>query len=181
MSVNDGTEALPTVRRLERVTAAEIGGLAELLIDCVAGGASVSFMHPLSSAKATAFWTRVAADVAAGGRALFVAEDEHGIVGTVQLVLDLPENQPHRADVSKMLVHRRARRRGLGAALMGAAEGFARDAGRSLLVLDTASPEAERLYARLGWQLCGVIPRYALMPTGEPCATSYFYRDLGSA
>ena len=114
-------------------------------------------------------------------RALFVAEDEHGIVGTVQLVLDLPENQPHRADVSKMLVHRRARRRGLGAALMGAAETFARDAGRSLLVLDTASPEAERLYARLGWQLCGVIPRYALMPTGEPCATSYFYRDLGSA
>jgi len=181
MSVNDGTKALPTVRRLERVTAAEIGGLAELLIDCVAGGASVSFMHPLSGDKATAFWTGVAADVAAGGRALFVAEDEHGIVGTVQLVLDLPENQPHRADVSKMLVHRRARRRGLGAALMGAAEGFARDAGRSLLVLDTASPEAERLYARLGWQLCGVIPRYALMPTGEPCATSYFYRDLGSA
>jgi GNAT superfamily N-acetyltransferase len=181
MSVNDGTKVLPTVRRLERVTAAEIDGLAELLIDCVAGGASVSFMHPLSSDKATAFWTRVAADVAAGGRALFVAEDEHGIVGTVQLVLDLPENQPHRADVSKMLVHRRARRRGLGAALMGAAEAFARDAGRSLLVLDTASPEAERLYARLGWQLCGVIPRYALMPTGEPCATSYFYRDLGSA
>ena len=78
-----------------------------------------------------------------------------------------------------MLVHRRARRRGLGAALMRAAESFAREAGRSLLVLDTASPEAERLYARLGWQLCGVIPRYALMPTGEPCATSYFYRDLG--
>ena len=99
----------------------------------------------------------------------------------MQLVLDLPENQPHRADVSKMLVHRRARRRGLGAALMRAAEAFAREAGRSLLVLDTASPDAERLYARLGWQLCGVIPRYALLPTGEPCATRYFYRDLGSA
>ena len=181
MSPTDATKPLPTVRRLERVTAAEIGDLAELLIDCVAGGASVSFMHPLSREKAAAFWSLVAADVAAGGRALFVAEDEQGIVGTVQLVLDLPENQPHRADVSKMLVHRRARKRGLGAALMVAAEAFARDAGRSLLVLDTANPEAERLYARLGWQLCGVIPRYALMPTGEPCATSYFYRDLRSA
>ena len=181
MSVNDATKPLPTVRRLERVTPAEIGGLAELLIDCVAGGASVSFMHPLSKEKATAFWSSVAADVAAGGRAIFVAEDELGIVGSVQVVLAQPENQPHRADVSKMLVHRRARRRGLGAALMGAAEAFARDAGRSLLVLDTANPEAERLYARLGWQLCGVIPRYALMPTGEPCATSYFYRDLGCA
>jgi len=181
MSVIDATKTLPTVRRLERVSAAEIRGLAELLIDCVAGGASVSFMHPLSAEKAAAFWTRVAEEVAAGGRALFVAEDEQGIVGTVQLVLDLPENQPHQADLSKMLVHRRARQRGLGAALMGAAEAFARDAGRSLLVLDTASPEAERLYARLGWQLCGVIPRYALLPTGEPCATKYFYRDLGSA
>ena len=120
---------LPTVRRLERVTEAEIRGLAELLIDCVEGGASVSFMHPLSLEKARAFWTRVAEDVAAGGRALFVVDDEQGIVGTVQLVLDLPENQPHRADVSKMLVHRRARRRGLGAALMRAAEGFAREAG----------------------------------------------------
>ena len=181
MSSNDAAKPLPTVRRLERVTEAEIRGLAELLIDCVEGGASVSFMHPLSAEKARAFWTRVAEDVVAGGRALFVVDDEQGIVGTVQLVLDLPENQPHRADVSKMLVHRRARRRGLGAALMQAAESFAREAGRSLLVLDTASPEAERLYARLGWQLCGVIPRYALMPTGEPCATSYFYRDLGTA
>ena len=181
MSVNDVAKPLPTVRRLERVSEAEIRGLTELLIDCVAGGASVSFMHPLSAEKATAFWTRVADDVAAGGRALFVADDERGIVGTVQLVLDLPENQPHRADVSKMLVHRRARRRGLGAALMRAAENHARELSRSLLVLDTASPEAERLYARLGWLLCGTIPRYALMPSGEPCATKYFYRDLGSA
>jgi GNAT superfamily N-acetyltransferase len=181
MSSADTAMPPPVVRRLERVTDAEIRGLAELLVDCVDGGASVSFLHPLSPDKARAFWTGVAADVAAGGRALFVVDDENGIVGTVQLVLDLPENQPHRADVSKMLVHRRARRRGLGAALMRAAEGFARESGRSLLVLDTASPEAERLYARLGWQLCGVIPRYALMPTGEPCATSYFYRDMGPA
>jgi len=180
MSASDAAQTLPAVRRLERVSDAEIRGLAELLIDCVAGGASVSFMHPLSLDKATAFWTRVADDVAVGGRALFVADDGRGMVGTVQLVLDLPENQPHRADVSKMLVHRRARRRGLGAALMKAAEDFARDAGRSLLVLDTASPDAERLYARLGWQLCGVIPRFALMPDGKPCATRYFYRDLAA-
>ena len=174
-------EGVPTVRRLERPSAAEIHGLAELLVDCVEGGASVSFMHPLSLEKATAFWSRIAADAAAGGRALFVVEDDEDIVGTVQLVLDLPENQPHRADVSKMLVHRRARRHGLGAALMRAAETFARETGRTLLVLDTASPDAERLYARMGWQSCGVIPRYALLPSGEPCATRFFYRDLGSA
>ena len=181
MRVDNEPKPVPAVRRLDRVTAEPIRGLAELLIDCVAGGASVSFMHPLSLEKATAFWTRVAGEVAAGGRALFVAEDEAGIVGTVQLVLDLPENQPHRAEVSKMLVHRRARKRGLGAALMRAAETHAGEVGRSLLVLDTASPEAERLYLRLGWQHCGTIPRFALMPTGEPCATRYFYRELGSS
>ena len=163
--------ASPPVRRLATVGDAEVRGLAELLIDCVEGGASVSFLHPLSLGKASAFWRRVGDDV---------AEDEQGIVGTVQLVLDLPENQPHRADVSKMLVHRRARRQGLGAALMRAAEAHARALGRSLLVLDTASADAERLYARLGWRLVGAIPRYALLPNGEPCATSYFYRDLGA-
>ena len=168
-------------RRLHALGDAEIGELADVLIDCVEGGASVSFMAPLTRERAEDFWRRVAAGVHAGERALLVAEDGGGICGTVQLVLDLPENQPHRADVSKMLVHRRARRRGLGAALMRAAENHARELSRSLLVLDTASPEAERLYARLGWQLCGTIPRYALMPTGEPCATKYFYRDLGPA
>lgn len=167
------------VRRLLTVSAAQIQSLAGLLIDCVEGGASVSFMHPLSMAKAQAFWGRVADDVAAGARALLVAEDEDGIVGTVQLVLEQPENQPHRADVSKMLVHRRARRKGLGAALLRAAEVLARDCGKSLLVLDTASSDAERLYSRLGWQLCGVIPGYALLPQGGLCATSYFYRTLG--
>ena len=172
---------LPDVRRLCDVSEDDVRGLAEVLIDCVEGGASVSFMHPLAPEKAAAFWRRVGVEVAAGGRALFVADDAHGIVGTVQLVLDLPENQPHRADVSKMLVHRRARRRGVGAALMRAAEAHARAAGRSLLVLDTASADAERLYARLGWRLSGVIPRYALLPNGEPCATSYFYRDLDAA
>ena len=149
------------VRRLSTVTEPQIEQLARLLIDCVDGGASVSFMHPLPMEKAKAFWRRVADDTAAGGRALLVAEDDSGIVGTVQLVLEQPENQPHRADVSKMLVHRRARRRGLGAALMQAAETVARACGKSLLVLDTASDDAERLYARLGWQLVGVSPGYA--------------------
>lgn len=100
-------------------------------------------------------------------------------MGTVQVVLNQPDNQPHWADVAKMLVHRRARRRGLGELLMQAAEQTARECGKTLLVLDTASGDAERLYARLGWQRCGVIPGYALFPNGEPCDTTYFYRLLG--
>ena len=108
-----------------------------------------------------------------------VAEDEDGVLGTVQLVLDQPENQPHRADLSKMLVHRRARRRGLGEALMCAAEDVARQCGKSLLVLDTASADADRLYARLGWQYCGTIPGYALLPHGGLCDTRCYYRTLG--
>jgi GNAT superfamily N-acetyltransferase len=171
--------ATPAIRRLTSVSEAQQHALAELLIDCVEGGASVSFMQPLSPAKALAFWRRVSAEVASGARVLLVGEDESGIVGTVQVVLEQAENQPHRGDVSKMLVHRRARRRGLGEALMRAAEDAARASGKSLLVLDTASGDAERLYARLGWQLCGVIPGYALWPTGGLCATSYFYRTLG--
>jgi GNAT superfamily N-acetyltransferase len=168
------------VQRLHTVTEPQIRGLADLLIDCVDGGASVSFMHPLPVDKAVDFWRRVAAGVAQGERALLVAEDGIGAVGTVQLILDQAENQPHRADLSKMLVHRRARRRGLGAALLRAAENVARDCGKSLLVLDTASGDAERLYARLGWQRCGVIPGYALLPRGGLCDTTYFYRMLDS-
>src|ERR1700730_16106784 len=144
-----------TVRRLLTVTDQQVQALAELLIDCVDGGASVSFMRPLPMTKAVEFWRRVADAVVRGERALLVAEDADGVVGTVQLVLDQPENQPHRADLSKMLVHRRARRQGLGAALLRAAEKVARDCGKSLLVLDTARGDAERLYAKLGWQRCG--------------------------
>ncbi|MDQ2927149.1 MAG: GNAT family N-acetyltransferase [Pseudomonadota bacterium] len=169
----------PIVRRLSTVTLLQRQQLAEVLIDCVEGGASVSFMDPLSMPKALAFWAGVADGVASGARLLLVAEDEHGIVGTVQLVLDLPENQPHRADVSKMLVHRRARCQGMGAALMGAAEAAARQCGKTLLVLDTASSDAERLYARMGWQLSGTIPGFALLPKGGLCATHFFYRTLG--
>ena len=167
-----------TIRRLARPSEAELEALALVLIDCVEGGASVSFMHPLSLEKAVAFWRRVASEVARGARVLLVAEDASGIVGTVQLLLAQPENQPHRAEISKMLVHRRARRQGVGAQLMRAAEDAARAAKKSLLVLDTASGDAERLYARLGWTLVGIIPGYALWPEGGLCSTSVFYRRL---
>jgi len=167
-----------TIRRLQALAEPLLGQLADVLVDCVEGGASVSFMQPMTRAKALAFWRRVAEGTARGERALLVAEDAEGIVGTVQLVLDLPENQPHRADLSKLLVHRRGRRRGVAEALMREAEALARDCGRSLLVLDTASETAARLYARLGWIECGSVPRYALLPDGAPCATTFFYRDL---
>jgi GNAT superfamily N-acetyltransferase len=170
-----------TVRRLQTVSAEQLGELAGVLIDCVEGGASVSFMHPLEREAALAFWASVASAVASGDRALLVAEDALGICGTAQLVLALPPNQPHRADVSKVLVHRRARRQGLGAALMRAAEATARDCGRDLLVLDTVTGgDAQRLYERLGWVRVGDVPRFALLPTGEFCGTTYYYRDLGS-
>jgi len=156
-----------SIRRLLSVTDEQVRALAELVIDCVDGGA-------------VEFWGRVAEAVVRGERALLVAEDASGVVGTVQLLLDQPENQPHRADLSKMLVHRRARRRGVGGALLRAAENLARESGKTLLVLDTASSDAERLYARLGWQKCGVIPGYALLPRGGLCATTYFYRELGN-
>ena len=148
-------------------------------MDCVEGGASVSFMLPLSRTKAQDYWRGLNADVVAGKRIVLVAEDSEGVfVGTVSVVLDLPENQPHRGDVSKMLVHRRARRTGLGAQLLAAAERCAVQAGRSLLVLDTAGDEAARLYERAGWQRCGRIPYYALMPDGAPCATTVYFKLL---
>jgi GNAT superfamily N-acetyltransferase len=166
------------VQRLYDVSESHLQGLAEVLIDCVNGGASVGFMSPLPMAKALDFWWSVAEGVSQGERALLVAEDSEGLVGTVQLILDQPENQPHRADLSKMLVHRRARRQGVGAALLRAAENVGRDCGKSLLVLDTASGEAERLYARFGWRRVGVIPGYALLPQGGFCDTTLFYRAL---
>lgn len=168
------------LRRLPIVDDGMIEQLADVLIDCVEGGASVSFMLPLARERAVAFWRRVAQGVAEGKRALLVAEDEQGVCGTVQLVFDLPENQPHRGDLAKMLVHRRARRRGLGAALMRAAEETARECGKSLLVLDAVTGgDAARLYERLGWVRVGEIPGYALWPQGGLCGTTYYYRWIG--
>jgi GNAT superfamily N-acetyltransferase len=167
------------VRVLREVGDREIRQLSDVLIDCVEGGASVSFMLPIARATAVAFWQGVAAGVARGERILVVAEDiAENIVGTVQVIFAHAENQPHRADVAKMLVHRRARRHGVGAALLAAAESAALRAGKTVLVLDTASGDAERLYARLGWQRCGVIPDYALLPGGGFCDTTFFYRAL---
>jgi GNAT superfamily N-acetyltransferase len=169
-----------SVRRLLQVSESDVEQLADVLIDCVEGGASVSFMAPLTRDRALAFWRRVAQETNEGRRALIVAEDEHGVCGTVQLIFDLPENQPHRADLAKMLVHRRARRQGIAAALVRAAEATALECGKTLLVLDTVTGStADRLYTRLGWVRVGEVPEYALMPDGAPCPTTFFYRKLG--
>jgi GNAT superfamily N-acetyltransferase len=157
---------------------AEIDPPAQWLFDCVESGASLSFMHPLALPKARAVRQRVADDVASGERALRVAEDAVGIVGTVQLVLAQPDNQPHRADLAKMLVQRRARQQGVGAALLAAAEQMVRDSGKTLLLPDTASAEAERVYMRAGWRRCGMVPGCALLPHGGLRATTFFCRRL---
>ena len=168
------------VRSLEAIGEREIAGLSDVLIDCVEGGAGVSFMLPMTRAKAEAFWRSTAEGLARGERVVIVAEDAGGaIVGTVQVIWAQPENQPHRGEVAKMLVHRRARRLGVGAALLAAAERSAVAAGRTLLVLDTASSDADRLYRRQGWQPCGQIPNYALWPDGRPSPTTIFYKQLG--
>lgn len=165
---------------LETLGAREIQALSDVLIDCVEGGASVHFMLPMSRAKADAYWHRTSASAARGERLVLAAEDAAGtIVGTVQVVWAEPENQPHRADIAKMLVHRCARRRGVGAALLAAAERSALIAGKALLVLDTVTgSDASRLYARSCWQRCGDIPSYALWPDGRPCATTVYFKSL---
>jgi GNAT superfamily N-acetyltransferase len=176
------TSPAAAIRRATTLNDTEIAGLADVLLDCVDGGASVSFMSPLPRERALQFWHGVADGVARGERALLLAEDaQGGVVGTVHLVLAQPDNQPHRADVAKMLVHRRARRSGVAAALMQAAERVAIAEGKTLLVLDTVTGgDAERLYERQGWQRCGVIPDYALWPRGGYCATTVFFKPLAA-
>lgn len=169
------------IRRLSGdEAAASIDALADVLIDCVEAGASVSFMLPLPRKKARAFWRGVAEGVARGERVLLVAEDaQAGVVGTVQLVTAMPDNQPHRADVAKMLVHRRVRRQGVARRLMAALDDEARAEGKTVLVLDTVTGgAAESLYAQAGWQRVGEVPRYALMPDGAFCSTTVFYKHL---
>ena len=167
------------IRRAAALTDADVEGLTRLLVESVEQGASIGFMHPLDPDDARAFWRRIADGVAAGERAFLLAEDDEGIVGTVHLVLAQPPNQPHRADVTKLLVHPRARRRGIAAALMGTLEELARDCGRNVLVLDTvtASP-ADRLYTQLGWQRVGEIPDFALLAHGGLAPTTVFYKRL---
>ena len=156
----------------------QIDKLAALLIDAVESGASVSFMAGLSPGEAEAFWEEAIAGIPTGRTLLFSAFSGAELVGTVLMHPAGKPNQPHRADVAKMLVHRRARRRGIGAALMRAAEDAARAAGKTLLVLDTASSDAERLYERLGWTRVGPVPGYALLPDGHPCDTTIFYKPI---
>ena len=168
------------VRRVDTLDERVIGELADVTKDCVDAGASIGFMQPFTRDRAVAFWRKIAAAVAAGERVVLIAEDDRGVCGTVQLIFDLPDNQPHRADLAKMQVHRRARRHGLGAALLRAAEETARSCGKTLLVLDAVTDgDAARLYARHGWVRVGDIPKYALYPHGGYCSTTYFYRDLG--
>lgn len=165
--------------RLRVLGEAEVAGLSEVLRDCVEGGASVSFMLPMPREKAVAYWRSLAPAVTREECLVLAAREDSGaMLGTVTLLLKQPENQPHRADLAKMLVHRRARRAGLGARLLAAAEDAARRAGRTLLVLDTADAAAARLYQRAGWQLVGAIPDYALWPQGGRCATNVFYKKL---
>jgi GNAT superfamily N-acetyltransferase len=174
-----------TVRRVDADEAKARGdalaaALADVLTDCVEGGASVSFMLPLPREKALAFWRGVLDGVTCAERVLLVAETAGGrVVGTVQLITTLPDNQPHRADVAKMLVHRDVRRRGVAGLLMAAVDDAARAEGKSVLVLDTVTGgDAERLYQRAGWQSAGSVPNYALMPDGAYCGTTFFYKQL---
>jgi GNAT superfamily N-acetyltransferase len=153
--------------------------LADVLVDCVEGGASVSFMSPFSHGEALAFFRKVAGLVAAGDTVLLAAKLDGKIVGTVQLGLDTPPNQPHRADIKKLLVHRSARGHGVGAALMAAVEEEARRRGRWLLVLDTVPGEnGHRLYLREGWTQTGLVPDYALFPDGRLCDTAIMWKRL---
>jgi GNAT superfamily N-acetyltransferase len=161
------------------VEEAALDQLADVLVDCVEGGASVSFMSPFSHDQGLGFFRKVAGSVAAGDTVLLAARLDGNIVGTVQLGLDTPPNQPHRADVKKMLVHRGARGRGIGALLMAEVEQEARRRGRWLLVLDTVPGEnGHRLYLRAGWTQTGLVPDYALFPDGRPCDTAIMWKRL---
>ncbi len=154
-------------------------GLASLLIDCVAAGASVSYLPPLAPSVARDFWKRVSSDVALAKRVLLVAWLDGVLVGTVQLVLDMPPNQPHRAEVVKLLVSPAHRRQGVARALMRRVEQTARGIGRRLLVLDTRKGDAaEALYRDTGWTKAGVIPGYALNADLTPCDTVFFWKAV---
>ncbi len=169
---------------IRRLSAAEIrqcaGELAEVLVDCVEGGASVSFMLPFSRADGEAYFLKIADGAEAGERILLAAFAGSRIAGTVQIVLALPPNQPHRAEIAKLLVHRSMRGAGVGKSLMEEAERQATAAGKTLLVLDTASAEAQRLYERLNWIKAGVIPDFALFPDGRWTDTTIYWKKPGA-
>lgn len=170
----------PITLLTEEAILLRIDELSDLLMDAVQGGASVSFMLPFSKEKADSFWQQTARSVARGERHLLVAHNRQGrISGTVTLITDLPENQPHRAEVAKLLVHSDAQRSGMAQALMLRLELLATELGRSVLVLDTATGSgAENFYHHCGWQRAGTIPDFALMPDGQRCGTTVFWKNL---
>ena len=168
---------------IRRLNAAEgrqyVGALADVLLDCVQGGASVSFMASLSKTEADAFFEKVVEGAGRGDRILLAAFLDSELVGTVQILTATPPNQPHRADVAKLLVRRSARGQGIAKRLMEQVEDASRHAGKTLLVLDTVTGgDAERLYLRMGWTKTGVIPNYALFPDGRFCDTTIFWKEL---
>lgn len=169
------------IERVESLDASILKGLAEITLDVVEGGASVGFLLPFSLEKATLFWEKVKGRVESGEVTLLLARasESNQLIGTVQLITGLPENQPHRGDVAKMQVRSSFRKKGVGEALLKAIEAEAIRQGRSLLVLDTATDsDAQRLYTRLGWKEVGAIPNYALWPDGRPCSSTFFYKQL---
>jgi ribosomal protein S18 acetylase RimI-like enzyme len=154
-------------------------GLNDLLIETVANGGSVSFMHPLSVPDAGEFWLASLASAARGERIVLGAFDGEDVVATVTLQLALPPNQPHRAEIAKMMTRLSHRQRGIATSLLRAAEALAREHGRTLLVLDTATDGgASQLYERLGWQLTGTIPDYALKPHGGLTGTMIYWKRI---
>lgn len=165
---------------LRQATVGDLGELSDLLVEVVADGASVGFMSSLTPAEAMNFWGQQLESAERRERVVLVAVDaQQGLVGTIQLVTHLPDNQPHRADIAKLQVRKRARRRGVGAKLLRFAEAEAARLQRSLLVLDTVTGSpAERFYAQLGWQRVGVIPEFALWPDGRPCDSTFFYKRV---
>jgi ribosomal protein S18 acetylase RimI-like enzyme len=157
----------------------ELDDLTSLLVDSVEGGASLGFLKPLDEAQARIYWEGVSNAVQAGQKALLVAEIGGAILGTVQVVLDMPQNQPHRGEISKMIVHTKVRQLGLGTRLLEAGEDRARLAGKSLLVLDTQTGSAgERLYTKAGFTPLPPLPDYALTPDGVLAATTIFWKRI---
>src|SRR5712664_511202 len=150
--------------------------LSEILVETVANGGSVSFMHPLAVEVAHTFWSGSLAAAARGERIVLGAFDDESLIGTVTLLLDCPPNQPHRAEIAKMMTRISRRGRGVATALMCAAERMAAERGRTLLVLDTAADGASGLYERLGFQLAGVIPDYAFKPHGGLSGTMIYWK-----
>jgi ribosomal protein S18 acetylase RimI-like enzyme len=159
-----------------------ISALAETLMETVAGGGSVSFLHPLAPDVATAFWTQSLAAADAGGRVVLGAMEDGVLVGTVTVLLDCPQNQPHRAEIAKLMTRVSRRGRGIARALMLEAERIAGERGRTLLTLDTAADGgAGPFYEKLGFVRAGVIPDYALKPYGGLSDTVIYWKRIGAA